>query len=456
MHKRGNARWIAWGAAAAVVCLLTACGKKEKEEAPEVSVQAVPVAKSDIARVVNTEAVIFPVLQSAITPKINAPVKKFYVTRGQKVRQGQLLATLENRDLSATALDNKGAYEQAQATYSTSVNANLPEEIAKSEHEVQSSQQELEAAQKLYASRQDLFKQGALPRKDRDAAAVQLAQARTAYEVAKKHLDGLNSGGKQGAVQSAQGQLTSAKGKLMNAEAQLSYTEIRSPINGYITDRPLYPGEMASTAAPLLTVMDISQVVAKAHIPQSDAVLLHKGDAATISLPGMEKPVEGKVSLVSPALDPGSTTVEVWVQAANPDQQLRPGATAQVSITAQTVHDAVVVPAAALLNAKEDSAQLMIVDSQSQAQSRDVKVGIRTGEQAQIVSGLKPGEMVITQGAYGLPDKTKVKVEKAEASNGEAGAPDKDNDEKAKPDSADDQKANSKPAAGKKDKSKKD
>ena len=434
---------------------IAGCGKGEKEEGPEVSVQAVPAAKADIARVVNAEAVIFPILQSAITPKINAPVKKFYVVRGQKVRQGQLLATLENRDLSAAALDNKGAYEQAEATYNTSVNATLPEEVAKAELEVQTSQQELDAAQKLYSSRQDLFKQGALPRKDLDAAAVQLAQARTAYDVAKKHLDGLNAVGKQGALKSAQGQLTSAKGKLLNAEAQLSYTEIRSPITGYITDRPLYPGEMASTAAPLLTVMDISQVIAKAHVPQTDAALLHKGDAAAISFPGLEKPVAGKVALVSPALDPNSTTVEVWVQATNPDQQLRPGATAQLSITAQTVHDALVVPASALLNAKEDSAQLMIVDSQNHAQSRDVKIGIKTAEQAQIVSGLNPGEMVITEGAYGLPPKTKVKVEKAESAGAE-GDSDKDNAGEGtgkkgngKPDAA-------KPAGAEKDKDKKD
>lgn len=440
--------------ASALCAVITGCGKNEKEAGPEVSVQAIPAAKADIARVVNTEAVIFPIAQSVITPKINAPVKKFYVMRGQKVRQGQLLATLENRDLSAAALDNKGAYEQAEATYSTSVNASLPEEIAKSELEVQTSQQELDAAQKLYASRQDLFKQGALPRKDLDAAAVQLAQAKTAYNVAKKHLDGLNAVGKQGAIKSAQGQLTSAKGKLLNAEAQLSYTEIRSPINGYITDRPLYPGEMASTATPLLTVMDISQIVAKAHIPQSDALLLHKGDAANITLPGLEKPIAGKVSLISPALDPSSTTVEVWVQAANPDQQLRPGATAQVSMTAQTVHDALVVPASALLNAKEDSAQVMVVDSQSQAQSRDVKVGIKTGEQAQIVSGLKPGETVITEGAYGLPDKTKVKVEKPESETGDAGSSAKD--EKAKAEQDSDKKAGAKPDAAKKGTGKKD
>ena len=446
-------------AALALLCAAIAgCGKDKKEEGPEVSVQAVAAAKADIARVVNTEAVIFPIAQSAITPKINAPVKKFYVTRGQKVRQGQLLALLESRDLSAAALDNKGAYEQAEATYTTNVNATLPEEVSKAELDLQTTQQELDAQQKLYASRQELFKQGALPRKDLDAAAVSLAQAKSAYNIAKKHLDGLNAVGKQGALKSAQGQLTSAKGKLLNAQAQLSYTEIRSPINGYITDRPLYPGEMASTAAPLLTVMDISQIIAKTHIPQSDALLLHKGDSAAITVSGMEKPVAGKVSLISPALDPNSTTVEVWVQAPNPDQQLRPGTTAQISITAQTVHDAVVVPTAALLNAKEDSAQVMVVDAQSQAQSRDVKTGIKTGEQAQIISGLKPGEMVVTEGAYGLPDKTKVKIEKPESAAGEAGSSDKDKDkdEKAKPDQDNDKKAKSKPDAAKKDNGKKD
>jgi HlyD family secretion protein len=432
-HKRKAGRvGTCVALAMAVFIAATGCGKGEKEEAPEVTVQAAPAATADISRVVNTEGIIFPIAQSAITPKINAPVKKFYVVRGQKVRQGQLLATLENRDLSAAALDNKGAYEQAEASYSTTIGATLPEENAKAELDLQTAQQELDAQQKLFNSRQDLFKQGALPRKDLDAAAVSLAQARSAYNIAKRHLDGLNAVGKQGAIKTANGQLTSAKGKLLNSEAQLSYSEVRSPIAGFITDRPLYPGEMASTAAPLLTVMDISQVIAKAHIPQSDALQLHKGDAATISLAGLEKPISGKVSLISPALDPNSTTVEVWVQAANANQRLRPGTTAQIAITAQTIKDALVVPSAALLNAKGDSAQVLVIDGQSQASSRDVRTGIQTGQQVQIVSGLKPGEVVVTEGAYGLPDKTKVKIEKPESESAGEGAKDKDKDDEAK------------------------
>src|SRR6478672_956444 len=212
-HTGNSVRLVQSVAVAFVLCFsLTGCSKGEKEEAPEVSVQAAPAATADISRVVNTEGIIFPIAQSAITPKNNTPVKKFYVVRGEKVKQGQLLATLENRDLSAAALDNKGAYEQAEAAYSTSIGATLPEENAKAELDVQTAQQELDAQQKLYNSRQDLFKQGALPRKDLDAAAVSLAQARSAYNIAKKHLDGLNAVGKQGAIKTATGQLTSAEG----------------------------------------------------------------------------------------------------------------------------------------------------------------------------------------------------------------------------------------------------
>jgi multidrug efflux pump subunit AcrA (membrane-fusion protein) len=414
----------------AACCLLGTGCKGDKEEAPVVTVQAATAAKGEISRVVSAEAVLFPIAQSAITPKINAPVKRFLVTRGQRVRQGQLLAELENRDLTAAAMDNQGSFAQAQAAYETNVGATLPEETQKAELDVQTAQETLDAQQKLYSSREDLFKQGALPRKDLDQASVALAQAKSQYNIAKKHLDSLNAIGKQQALKSASGQLASAKGKLMGAEAQLSYSEIRSPIDGYITDRPLYPGEMASTTVPLLTVMDLSQIIAKAHVPQSDAMLLRKGDKAGITLAGLDKKVDGTVTLVSPALDPNSTTVEIWVTAANPGQELRPGMTAQLSITAQTVHEALMIPSAALLNAAGDAAQVMVIDAHSMAQSRDVKTGIQNADAVQIVSGLKEGEQVVSQGAYGLPDKTKVKVEKPSAASGEAdaGKEDKDKD----------------------------
>src|ERR1039457_4512104 len=235
----------------------------DKQEEPTVSVQVVPVKKATIEQTVTSEAILFPLAQSAIVPKISAPVKAFYVHRGSKVHEGQLLAKLESRDLAAAAQDNRGAYDQAQANYAIATASTLPEEIQKAQGDTQSAKLALEAEQKLYDSRQDLYKQGALPRKDLDQAGVALTQARNQYELAQRHLDALMAVSKQQEQKAAAGQLHSAKGKYLGAEAQLSYSEIRSPISGVVTDRSLYPGEMAAAGTPLLTVMDTSSVIAR-------------------------------------------------------------------------------------------------------------------------------------------------------------------------------------------------
>ncbi len=206
-----------------------------------------------------------------------------------------------------------------QAAYETTTAASLPEEIQKAEADEQQAKQALDAQEKVFESRQQLFDQGALPRKELDQSRVDITAARNQYAIAKKHLDSLMAIGKQQALKSAAGQLESAKGKYLGAQAQLSYSEIRSPIDGVVTDRPLYPGEMAAAGTPLLTVMDISSVIAKAHIPQDDAAALKVGDKGTMTVPGIDEPIEGKVTVVSPALDPNSTTVEVWLEAKNPE-----------------------------------------------------------------------------------------------------------------------------------------
>jgi HlyD family secretion protein len=398
------------------IITVTAAGlgcSSEKPAEPTVSVQVVPVKKTTIEQTVTSEAVLYPLAQSAIVPKISAPIKAFYVNRGSKVHAGQLLATLENRDLAAAAQDNQGAYDQAQAAYTIATASTLPEEIQKAQGDTQAAKVALEAEQKLYDSRQDLYKQGALPRKDLDQAAVALTQAKNQYELAQRHLDALMAVSKQQELKSAAGQLQSAKGKYLGATAQLSYSEIRSPISGVVTDRSLYPGEMAAAGTPLLTIMDTSSVIARAHIPQDQAALLKVGDKATISVPGEEDPIEGKVTVVSPALDPNSTTVEVWVQAKNPKGLLRPGTSVQISMLARAVPNSLVIPAAAVLTAADGGTYVMVAGSDNKAHQKTVKTGIRQGDQVQILEGLAESERVITSGAYGLPDNTKIRIEVA-------------------------------------------
>ena len=408
--SRAGRRFLTLGVAASLVFSIACSGDKGDKE-PTVSVQVTPVEQTTIQHVIKTQAILFPRQQAAIVSKISAPVEKFLVKRGSPVHHGELLAVLENRDLSAAAQENKGSFDQAQAAYETTTTAGLPEEIQKAEADAQQSKQALDAQEKIYESRQQLYQEGALPRKELDQSGVDIVQARNQYSIAKRHLDTLLALGKQQQLKAAAGQLESAKGKYMGAEAQLSYSEIRSPIDGVVTDRPLYPGEMAAAGTAVVTVMDLSAVIAKAHIPQADAQLLKLGDKGTISVPGLDSPVEGTVTVVSPALDPNSTTVEVWLEAKNPKQQLKPGTSVQLSLTAKTVKDALVVPAAAVITGADGSSTVMVAGGDGRAHQRAVKLGIRQDDYVQILEGVGAGDKVVTTGAYGLPDNTKIKVE---------------------------------------------
>ena len=411
--------------AALLIGALTACSKPETEPQPVVSVQAATAERTSIEKVVKAEGILYPLEQASITPKVAAPVAKFYVNRGSRVHKGQLLAVLENRDLAAAAVESKGMYEQAEASYASTTHASLPEELQKAKLDAQGAKESLDAEKKLYESRKNLFEQGAMPRKDLDQAAVSFTQARNQYQIAEQHLAALEKVGKQQQLKAAKGQLASAEGKYMGAQAQLGYSEIRSPINGVVTDRPVYPGETPPPGTPLLTIMNTTKVIARAHIPEQEAALLQKGDAATMNVPGIGN-VPAKVTLVSPAVDPNSTTIEIWVETANPEGKLHPGMTVQLSMVAAKVPDALVIPASALLT-DEGSTSVMVIGSDGRAHQQPVEVGIRQGDAVQITKGLNPGQRVVTTGAYGLPDNTKVQVAESEPPKTGAASPAKEN-----------------------------
>lgn len=413
---------------AIAILLPLGCNKQEATPTPEVYVQAVHPVLGSISEQITADATLAPLSQAAISPKVTAPVKKFYVQRGSHVKAGQLLATLENSDLQAAALDNKGAYTAAQGAYATETRAQVPANLIKAQTDLAQAKANFDLNQSIVNARSQLFAQGAIPGRDLDTAKAALVQAQAAYDIAKQNLDAIEQVSGKAALESAQGQLASAKGKYLGAEAQLSYTEIRSPIDGVVTDRPLFAGETAAAGTPVITVMDTSVLLAKLHISQMQAQQLSLGAPATITIPGVTDPVPAKVSLISPALDPGSTTVEVWLRLENPKGIFKAGTSVHTSITGRTAANAPLVPADAIQTAQDNSSKfVLVIGADDIAHKRTVTLGIQTPESVQILSGVSASDMVITTGAYALDDGTKVKIGSAPDAKPDAG---KDADEK--------------------------
>jgi multidrug efflux pump subunit AcrA (membrane-fusion protein) len=403
------ARGILLASLALTMAFLPGC-KKDAPPETQVTVQAEHPQQGPVTEHITADAILAPLAQAAIAPKISAPVRKFYVQRGARVKEGELLATLENNDLAAAAQDNKGSYMAAEAAYATATRAQVPEDTQKAELDVAQARANLDLNLSIVKSRKQLFAEGAIPGRDLDTANAALVQAQAAYDAAAKHLESVRSVSRAAALKSAEGQLASAEGKYKGAQAQVSYSEIRSPINGVVTDRPLFAGETAAAGAPLLTVMDTSSLLAKAHIAQSLAQQMKMGDEASVQVSGVADPVAAKVALISPALDPGSTTVEVWLKIDNKTGALKVGTPVKVSIVGKTVAQAWKIPASAILTAQDGSKFVMVVGSDGTAHRRPVTIGITDGEHMQVTGGLAAADLVITGGAYGLDDGTKVKV----------------------------------------------
>ena len=411
----------------ASVLFLNACKKTDDvEEKPVVTVQAAHPSTGAITADIAADAMLAPIAQAALLPKITAPVKAFYVQRGSHVKAGQLVATLENSDLAGAVVDNQGAYTAAKGTYASATQTTLPEELNRSRLAVDQSKAALELANNVVAARKKLFAEGAIPGRDYDNAVSTAQQAQAAYDLAKQHYDTLTSkGGNTPAAETARGNLESARGKYLGAQALLNYSEVRTPISGVVTDRPLFPGETAAAGTAIVTVMDTSSMIAKMHIAQSVAQQLQIGSPATLTVPGLDEPVAAKVSLISPALDPGSTTVEVWLKAANPNGKLKAGTALHASLKGPTAQNAMLVPTEAVQRSPEGEGKfVMVIAADGTAKKRAVEVGIQTKEQTQILSGLKLDDMVITGGGYGLDEGTKVKIGPAEAKDADDGKAD--------------------------------
>ena len=409
-------RWTTAIAAALLACsIANGCKKTPADEDTDaetsaVSVQAEHPMVGPISEQLAADAILAPLAQAALAPKISAPIRAEYVQRGAHVHKGQLLLTLEDRDLQGNAVDSRGSVSAAQAAYTTATLATIPEDLQKAQLDVDQAKANLEVADRTAAERKRLLAQGAIAGRDVDTAVAAAVQAQGTYENAVRHLKSVENTTRHTDAQSAQGQLTSAQGRLMSAEAQVSYASLRSPIDGVVTDRPLFPGETATAGTAVITVMDTSSLIAKLHVAQASAQKLHVGDKAELAIPGVDEPQFATVSLISPALDPGSTTVEVWLRLPNPGGRYKAGTPVHATLRGTTIPNALQVPVNAIMPGEDGGTNVLVIAPDSTAKKRSVKLGIRTSDKVQILEGVTPADNVITEGGYGLDDGTKVKV----------------------------------------------
>lgn len=371
-------------AAIVVACLLinllvTGCGRKKQPDTAQSEAVPVEVVKAKKDALVETTVVtgkLEAVASSDVVPGGQpGKVEKVNVRVGQWVKKGQTLVVLENTVLEAAV---RQAEQSVITAESALEQANIDYNKKKADYE----------------RSKTLFEQGAIPK----AGQAGLETAEIAYKTAEQSL------------KQARAALEIARAGLVTARENYADAFVKAPISGVVTAVNVDPGELASTAVPVVSVADLGKVEVNATVAEDMVNILHEGDEVEVKVAAVSpEPFTGKVTSIAPAADRDSKAFPVEIRIDNPEGKLKPGMFAEINFTRKHP-ESIVVPKDAVLGSGTRSDVWVVEDGK--AKRRQVEPGASNGEQVAIISGLKEGEQVVITGVKSLQEGVKVEIKK--------------------------------------------
>jgi len=203
-------------------------------------------------------------------------------------------------------------------------------------------------------------------------------------------------------IQQAQAAVEQARGATDLARAQAAEAIVYAPFDGVVSAKLMSEGALASQTTPVVTLVT-DEVEIVVNVEEARVGQVHQGSPSMLtvsSYPGEEFPAV--VAVISPTADQRSRTFQAKVVPINPDGKLREGMFAQVRIRGDERPDAVLIPNQAIVQRGGKSVVFIVEDGK--AQLRELQLGITDGKQTEVLSGLQPGDQLVTAGQETLND----------------------------------------------------
>jgi RND family efflux transporter MFP subunit len=356
---------LAISLAAAAACSKQADSEPLETGRPPVAVSIEPVAAADLQETIDVVGTLEAKFTADVKSEVTGVVTEVYVTEWVPVRRGDKLARLDSRETEAGIETLKAAEAQAKVGQNRA-------------------QREFERAQQL--------KQYGL--------------------ITPQALDDAKT-----AVEASDAAMTAARAQIKAAETRLSKLLILSPMDGVVALRGVSVGDrvenMGGNSA-MFRIVDNRVLDLTVSVPSSRLASVRVGQTLEFSsetLPG--RTFNGKVKFINPAIDAASRSAKVVVEVPNADGALRGGAFAKGRMVVGLRAGVVQVRKEALLNwnLETGKAEVFVV-SGDKAQKRTISTGMGSGVSVEVLSGVQPGDQVVTRGAFALRDGDRVVVSK--------------------------------------------
>jgi len=208
--------------------------------------------------------------------------------------------------------------------------------------------------------------------------------------------------------EAAKNDLQSAQAEEGIAKLNVGYTRVEAPFAGRITKRLVDPGRNVSSGTALFVLSDFEPLLARVHVPSKEFRSLKPDQTVRLKLDSDENRLTGTIKLVSPVIDPQTGTIKVTVEIPTYPAATRPGDFAEVQIVTEQRKNVLLVPRGAVV--PEKSEQVVYVAADSLAERRVVELGFQDEDNAQILSGVTEGDLVVVKGQRSLKHGQPIKV----------------------------------------------
>ena len=399
-----------------------------------ISELTVPVQRQDVTVQITASGSVVPIQTVNLSPKTSGRLVELRVEQGDRVKQGQVVARMESKDLEAERQQALANLAQAQANLSLLQAGSRPEAIGQAQAGVSQAQAEVAAAQtrlNLASQRlqrnQALYTQGAVSRDRLDevineerSARANLAQAQARVNSSSQQLSQQQNGPRIQEIEQAAAQVAAAQARLQAIETQLEDTLIRAPFAGIITQKYATVGAFVTptTSASSTTSATSTSIVALANglellakVPEVDVGQIKLGQSVDIKADSFPDQVfKGRVRLIAPeaVVEQNVTSFQVRIEIITGKEQLRSGMNTDLVFLGQRLNQALLVPTVAIVTSQGQPG-VLVPGRNNKPKFQPVTIGQTIGNQTQILDGIQPDAPVFVELPEGqkLEDVTK-------------------------------------------------
>ena len=373
-------------------------------------VQTVLARRGTLTQSISATGDILAEARVEVFPKIAGHLEELRVEEGDAVGAGQVIARIADAEFEARVAKAAAEVEALQAEWAQMQSGALPEEIAQAVDAVEHTRAELANAEGFANRTRGMVERGLQSTQDLEDATRRLRQARATHNSASQRLQLLRTGARAETRQALQARLRAAQAAQELAAIELRHTVIASPMDGVVSHRHVDRGAYVKTTdTPIVTIEAMHTVKIEAPISERDLVAVRPGHRALIEVDAYAgEPFAGTVRRLAPTVDPSSRSGEVEITLANPDNRLKPGMFAKVTLLLAEREDVVVVPRDALRPDGDGTVVFVVRDGAAHRQP--VRTGLLNDTLAEIRDGLAEGDEVVLSGHNSLRDQAPVNV----------------------------------------------